>query len=93
MEQVNNWIPPDEDWVKAMARAQMANYHPPEITPEQIGIYSGSTSDDVALNNPHNVTAAQVGLGYFKSGDVIDVEARVVEEPKQLPTPKGEQDE
>lgn len=51
-----------------------------------------------AFNNPHHVTAEQVGLG-FKIWDVeelwsgtdpnvIDVEAREVKEPKQLPPPE-----
>lgn len=52
------------------------------------------------LANPHNVTPEQVGLGLIKmtctygpDPNVIDVEARVVETPKELPAPKGEEDE
>jgi len=55
---------------------------------------------DVDLRNPHNVTPEQVGLGLIKmtctygpDPNVIDVEARVVETPKELPAPKGEEDE
>lgn len=55
---------------------------------------------DSAYNNPHHVTAAQVGVYSDMDNkpppfdpNVIDVEARVVETPKELPAPKGEQDE
>ena len=45
-------------------------------------------------NNPHMVTASQIGvytdleLKEYVDPDVIDVDAREVQEPKQLPPPK-----
>lgn len=59
----NYWIPPDEDWVEAQVQIAMIGYKPPEITAEMIGIYSNSadTDPDNLLNNPHRVTAKQLG--------------------------------
>lgn len=73
--------------------------HPIHPLPDEIVSFSATFDWDL-YNNPHNVTAAQVGIYSDMNNkppefdpNVIDVEARVVETSKELPAPKGEEDE
>lgn len=85
-----------EGFVKIPAMWEGHPIHP--LPNEIVEFFTGFW--DSPYNNPHYVTAAQVGTYTDMNNkapefdpNVIDVEARVVETPKELPAPKGEEDE
>jgi hypothetical protein len=57
---MSNWVPPDEEWIEAQVRREMADYKPPEITAEMLSIYTGSDYAPIE-GNPHRITPAALG--------------------------------